>query len=424
MKVAVIGAGVTGLGAAISLAEAGVEVTLYEREARLGGHAHTIEVDYDGRPIAVDTGFIVYNELNYPNLTALFDWAGVATIDSDMSFALSSEDGRFEWCGQDHDTLNGLFAQRRNLVSPRYLAFLNGVGRFQKRARADVAAGAVGDESLRTYLASRGVSERVRDDYVVPMGAAIWSMTPGETLEFPARSFLVFFENHKLMQWDRPVWRTVKGGSVAYVRTLRRRLEAFPHAAIRSGEPVERVRREGEGVVVTARGEETRFDAAILATHAPTQRALLADASAGEAEILSSFRVSANRVVVHRDPALMPRRRAAWASWNVLRRGRERAPAVTYWMNRLQAIPRETPLFVTLNPDREARAEMVFATFDYDHPTYDAAAIAAQARLPEIQGKGRVWFAGAWTAYGFHEDGLASGLAAARALGGTAPWRR
>ncbi|MBL8588048.1 MAG: FAD-dependent oxidoreductase [Methylobacteriaceae bacterium] len=421
MRVAIIGGGVSGLGAAIALAgRPGVETTLYEQAPRLGGHAHTIDVDHGGRPVAVDVGFIVYNELNYPDLTALFAWAGVETIASDMSFALSCSDGGFEWSGRDKAPLGGLFAQRRNAVSPRFWRFLDEVRRFQTRARADVAAGAIGEETLADYLAGRGFGAALRDDYVAPMGAAIWSMTPGETLAFPARAFLAFFDNHRLLQWDRPVWRTVKGGSRTYVAALERRLGA----TLRKGVAARAVRRQGAGVVVEdAAGGVSAHDAAIFATHAPTALALLADATAAERDVLGAFRVSANRVVVHRDAALMPRRRAAWAAWNALRKDRAARPAVTYWMNRLQALPDETPLFVTLNPDRPVAPEKIFATFDVDHPLYDGAAIAAQSRLKTIQ-SGALRFAGAWTGYGFHEDGLRSGLAAARAFGGEAPWRR
>ena len=422
MRVAIIGAGVTGLGAALALsARADRNVTLYEREPRLGGHAHTIEVDYDGRRVAVDTGFIVYNELNYPLLTGMLEWLGAPTVVSDMSFALSCGDGAFEWCGRHHAPLGGLFAQKRNALDPRFLAFLNEVRRFQIRARADVAAGAFGEETLGAYLAARGFSARLRDDYVAPMGAAIWSMTPGETLDFPARAFFAFFDNHKLLQWDRPVWRTLRGGSREYVARLRERLRADTVTS----EDAVALRREGDEVVVrTAQGREARFDAVITATHAPTALRLLTDATEAETRALSPFRVSANRVVVHRDPSLMPRRRAAWASWSVLRRDRGARPAVTYWMNRLQAIPDDLPLFVTLNPDRPIRSDLTFAEFAYDHPLYDAAAFGAQARLGQAQGVGRVWFAGAWTGYGFHEDGLRSGIEAARALGGEAPWLR
>jgi hypothetical protein len=231
---------------------------------------------------------------------------------------------------------------------------------------------------------------------------------------------MTFFDNHKLLQWDRPVWRTVKGGSRTYVAALGRRLGA----SVRKGAGARAVRREGGGVVVhDSRGDSLRYDAAIFATHAPTTLALLADASAQERAILGAFRVSSNRVVAHRDATLMPRRRAAWASWNALRKDKASRPAVTYWMNRLQSIPDETPLFVTLNPDRPIAPEKVFAAFEAAHPLYDAAAIEAQGRLAGIQ-SGRLRFAGAWTGYGFHEDGLRSGLAAARAFGGEAPWRR
>lgn len=422
MRVAVIGSGVTGLGAAIALhGRPGVEVVLYESADRPGGHAHTIDVAYGGQIIAVDTGFIVYNELNYPNLTALFAWAGVETIDSDMSFALSSDDGEFEWCGRHSGPLGGLFAQRGNALDPSFYAFLLGIRAFQKQAIADHAAGRVGDEPLAAYLARIGCPDRVRDDYVVPMGAAIWSMTPGDILAFPARAFMAFFNNHKLLQWDRPRWRTVKGGSRNYVRAL----AALLGPALRTACAVRAVSRDdGKVVVRTAAGEDAHFDAVIFATHAPTALALLTDADAATQHVLGAFRVSRNTVVVHRDVGLMPKRKQAWASWNLLRRQGGGHAAVTYWMNRLQSLPEAWPLFVTLNPDRPVRTDMTFATFAYDHPVYDAAAIHAQTALDGVQGRGAVYFAGAWSGYGFHEDGLRSGLAVAAKLGGLAPWLR
>lgn len=422
MRIAIIGSGITGLGAAIALHQRpGVEVVLHEREAGAGGHAHTIDVNYDGQSIAVDTGFIVYNELNYPNLTALLGWAGVETIVSDMSFALSSDDGGFEWCGRHVSPLGGLFAQPCNALDPGFYGFLLGIRRFQLRAIADHAAGTIGEGSLADYLESIGCFARVRDDYIVPMGAAIWSMTPGQTLAFPARSFFTFFNNHKLLQWGRPLWRTVKGGSRSYVTKLTDRLGS----AVRTSAAVSAVRRENGKVIVHSRGgENATYDAVIFATHAPTTLSLLTDADHHERSIIGAFRVSHNEVVVHCDPSLMPRRPRAWASWNLLRRSGSERAAVTYWMNRLQALPDSHPLFVTLNPDRPILDDAVFASFSYDHPLYDAAAIAAQGRLESIQGRGNVYFAGAWTGYGFHEDGLRSGLAAAAKLGGVAPWLR
>lgn len=422
MRVAVVGSGIAGFGAALSLhGRPGIEVTLYEREARLGGHAHTIDVDYDGTAIAVDTGFIVYNELNYPNLTALFAWAGIGTIASDMSFALSAGDGAFEWCGRHTSTLSGLFAQKTNALDAGFYRFLLGIRQFQKRAIADDEAGAIGAETLADYLARIGVPDRVRDDYVVPMGAAIWSMSPGETLQFPARSFMAFFNNHKLLQWDRPRWRTVQGGSRHYVEKLAGSLGT----AVRPSTGIQSIRRVGEGFILRdVHGAEHDHDAVIIAAHAPTALSLLADADAHTRSVLGAFRVSHNRVVVHRDPALMPRRRQAWASWNMLRPDNAGRAAVTYWMNRLQALPDTCPLFVTLNPGRAVQDKYVFASFDYDHPVYDAAAISAQPQIESIQGQGQIYFAGAWTGYGFHEDGLRSGLAAAAKLGGVPPWQR
>lgn len=422
MRVAVVGSGIAGLGAALALhGRPDMEVTLYEREARLGGHAHTIDVDYDGSAIAVDTGFIVYNELNYPDLTALFAWAGIDTIPSDMSFALSSEDGAFEWCGRHTAALSGLFAQKSNALDPDFYRFLLGIRQFQKRAIADHESGAIGEGTLADYLARISVPDRVRDDYVVPMGAAIWSMTPGETLRFPARSFMAFFNNHKLLQWDRPRWRTVQGGSRHYVEKLTARLGG----SVRPSTGVQSIRRAGEGVILRdIHGAEHVHDAVIIAAHAPTALSLLADAEARTRAVLGAFRVSHNRLVVHRDPAQMPRRRQAWASWNMLRHDNAGRAAVTYWMNRLQALPEACPLFVTLNPVRDVQDKLVFASFDYDHPVYDAAAINAQPLIESLQGQGQIYFAGAWTGYGFHEDGLRSGLAAAAKLGGVPPWQR
>lgn len=397
------------------------DVVLYEQEPRAGGHAHTIEIDYLGTPIAVDTGFIVYNQLNYPNLTALLDWAGVSTIASDMSFSLSSDGGAFEWCGRHTNPLGGLFAQWHNALRPGFYRFLLGIRAFQKRAISDATAGEIGAETLSDYLDRIGCPRRVRDDYVVPMGAAIWSMTPGETLAFPARSFMAFFLNHRLLQWDRPRWRTVQGGSRCYVDALMSRLGA----AVRTGVAARSVRRNVDTVLIEdSTGIIERYDSAVLATHAPTSLTLLTDADPETHAVLGAFRVSHNRVVVHRDPALMPKRRQAWASWNLLRQAGSGQAAVTYWMNRLQSIPDHCPLFVTLNPDRPIRDDLVFASFDYDHPIFDGPAIAAQSRLTGIQGRGNVFFAGAWTGYGFHEDGLRSGLATAAMLGGLAPWLR
>ena len=414
-RVAVVGAGVSGLGAASALAkDPRFAVTLYEAGARCGGHANTIAMDYDGVPIDVDVGFIVYNELNYPKLTALFADLGTVTDPSDMSFAFSLEGGRFEWAGRDDRTVSGLFAQRRHFLSPRHWRFLGGVVAFQKRARAAVAAQSCGDATLGAWLEREGFSGDVTARYVAPMGAAIWSTTPNGVLEFPARAFFAFFDNHRLLQWDRPRWRTVRGGSRRYVETLVSRLGP---QRMRLDDAVSAVRREANGVRIVSRSGEAAFDDVVLAVHAPEALRLLGEnATPRERAIIGALRTTSNRAVLHRDLTQMPKRRAAWASWNVLRTKADEGAALTYWMNRLQNLDERRPLFVTLNPRVEISAAKTFGEFRFEHPYYDEAAIQAQGRLGEVQGAARVRFAGAWTGWGFHEDGLKSGLEAAAAL--------
>lgn len=422
MRIAVIGTGIAGNAAAWALAAFSAhEVVVYEREDRPGGHCGTVDVEYDGATIPVDTGFMVYNDLNYPNLAALFDHLGVATQPASMSFSVSVEDGSFEWAGDAERRLAAFFAQRRNLVSLRHFRMLGDIIRFNRRAVGDLAAGRLAGLSLGDYLDRGGYSARFRDDYLLAMGAAIWSTSPARMLGFPAESFVAFCENHRLMHWKRPQWRTVAGGSRAYVETLTAPLRA----RTRFGCPAASVRRLRDGVeIVDATGGRDRFDAVLIATHADEALALLADASPAERGVLGAVPYAPNAIYLHRDPALMPRRRAAWSSWNLLKeRDTAESASVTYWMNRLQGIDPAHPLFVSLNPHRLPREDRVFGTFTYRHPQYDQAAIRAQERLPAIQGVRGTWFCGAWTRYGFHEDGLVSGLAAAEALGAIVPWR-
>ncbi|MGL5115284.1 MAG: NAD(P)/FAD-dependent oxidoreductase, partial [Beijerinckiaceae bacterium] len=266
MRIAVVGTGIAGNAAAHALANAPhvTELVVYEAEARIGGHSATVDIDYNGKAIAVDTGFIVYNTLNYPHLTALFAHLGVETQDSDMSFSVSMDQGAFEWIGRTHDVFNGLFAQRRNLVNPRYLGMLLEILRFQKAASADRAAGKLTGLTLGDYIAAGRYSAYFRDRYIVPMGAAIWSTPVAQMLEFPAENFVSFFENHKLMHWDRPVWRTVTGGSRNYVE----KLTAPFRQRIRLSSPVKAVRRDTFGVsVTTADGTTDRFDHIVIASH-------------------------------------------------------------------------------------------------------------------------------------------------------------
>ncbi|MFB2551548.1 NAD(P)/FAD-dependent oxidoreductase [Ensifer soli] len=419
LRIAVIGSGISGSAAAWAL-DPVHDVTLFEKDARPGGHTATVDVDYDGCRIAVDTGFIVYNETNYPNLTALFAELGIATHASNMSFSLSLDGGVMEWSG---DTLSTIFAQKRNLLRPSFLWMLREILRFNRLCLSDRDAGLLGSLSIGDYLLMRRFSPGFTQNYLIPMAAAIWSMSVSRMMEFPAEHFVNFFDNHRLVHRTPHPWRTVTGGARTYLDRLLRPLGR----KVRLGCPVRAVRRDPLGVILSLPdGTEERFDKVVFAAHSDQTLAMLSDATPAERQALSTVPYQPNRVILHRDPGLMPKRRKVWASWNYLRSSRddgEQNVAVTYWMNRLQGIDPAFPLFVTLNPEREPRDDRVFAEFRYDHPQFDGGSMASRGLLASLQGVNHAYFAGAWTGYGFHEDGLTSGLAAAEALGGVIPWR-
>ena len=418
-KIAVVGAGVSGLGASWALREA-AEVTLFEIEERLGGHSNTVDVIAGGKAIPVDTGFIVYNEPNYPNLTGLFKTLDVATEPSDMSFAVSIDDARLEYSGTN---IAGMFAPRRNLLKPGYWRMLLDITRFYKDATAMLSAPPDPTMSLGDFLGKGGYGDRFLYDHLLPMGAAIWSTPVKEMLAFPALSFARFFKNHGLLSLDdRPAWRTVSGGSRRYVE----KLAAAADVRLRLGVALKAVRRDDQGVALALPdGSEERFDQIVFACPADRSLAMLVDATEAERKALSAFKFQPNQAWLHSDPSLMPKRRRAWASWNYLGDGvdHDRAVSLTYWMNLLQNLDPAKPLFVTLNPARPPRADLTHAVIDYRHPTFDAAAWAGQSAVEALQGRRRTWHCGAWLGYGFHEDGLRSGLRAALALGGSVPWR-
>lgn len=422
MRIAVIGSGIAGNAAAWSLAVGSRhQVVVYEREPRAGGHCGTVEVDYDGVMIPVDTGFMVYNALNYPNLAALFDHLAVPTRPASMSFSVSVADGSFEWAGDSERRLAGFFAQKRNLLSPQHFRMLGDILRFNRQAVQDLALGRLAGLSLGDYLDRGRYSTRFRNDYLLAMGAAIWSTSPAKMLGFPAESFVAFCENHRLMHWERPQWRTVVDGSRTYVEKLIAPLKQ----RMRLGCAAAAIRRLADHVeVIDQEGQRDRFDEVVIAVHSDEALALLSDATPQERAVLAAIPYEPNEIYLHRDTSLMPKRQAAWSSWNLLKdRDTADSATVTYWMNRLQGIDPDRPLFVTLNPSRPPRDDLVFGRFAYDHPQYDHAAIRAQASLAAIQGARRTRFCGAWTRYGFHEDGLVSGLEAAETLGAVVPWR-
>jgi predicted NAD/FAD-binding protein len=413
MRIAVIGSGISGLAAAWLLARRHA-VTLYEAERRLGGHTHSVDVTLGDVTHPVDTGFLVFNRQTYPNLAALLRTLGVPAAKSEMSFSLSLEQPALEWAGS---SLATLFAQRRNLVRPAFLGMLRDILRFNREASHARDAGSA--LSLGEFLERGRYGAPFRDWYLLPMAAAIWSCPTRAMLAFPFSSFARFFRNHGLLQIaDRPQWYSVAGGARQYVERMAR---AIPD--VRLAAPVTRVRRDGSGVRV--RGEH--FDALVLASHSDQALAVLAEgATAGERAVLGAIRYQSNRAVLHTDAALLPRRRSIWSAWNYSA-GREtpdgRPVAVHYLINKLQPLPFSEPVIVSLNPHREPAPERVLGEFDYEHPVFDRHSGEAQAALGALQGAQRTWFCGAWTRYGFHEDGLDSALGVARDFGIEAPWR-
>lgn len=413
--IAVIGGGIAGLGAAWLLSRRH-RVTLFESAPVFGGHAHTASIGPEA--VAVDTGFIVYNTLNYPNLIALFEHLGVETAASDMSFGVSLRGGALEYAGSD---LSALFAQRRNLLRPRFWRMLTDIRRFYREA-PDYLTGS-GALSIGELLSRQSYSDAFIDDHLVPMAAAIWSASRDDIRAYPAAAFIRFFANHGLLRLtDRPQWRTVRGGSVEYVRRLLddSKLRAVTQAGVIA------VRRTGGRAWVVRRDEsQEAFDAVVLAVHADQALALLADASADERAVLGPFRYSDNQVVLHADTDFMPRRRRAWSSWNYIEApgaNAGRPLCVSYWMNRLQPLATARDLFVTLNPSRAPRAHLMHGEYRYAHPILSAATAVARERLHLIQGSRATWFCGAWCGHGFHEDGLQSGLWVAEQLGVSRPW--
>lgn len=419
-KIAVVGAGISGMSAAWLLSQAH-EVTLYEAASRLGGHSHTVDAPSSCGPIPVDTGFIVYNELNYPNLVALFEHLGVPTKPSNMGFAVSLDGGRVEYGG---DNLATLFSQGRNLVSPRFWSMLLDLLRFYREAPSHADRLEADLTTLGEFLDGQGYGVAFQQDHILPQAAAIWSTSARDIRDYPATAFIRFCENHGLLKiTSRPVWRTVDGGSRAYVG----RLTSAYADRVRLGATVKSVRRSPDGVLIRdgKDGVET-FDQVVIATHANDGLEFLETPLLAERAALGCFGYSRNLAILHSDESLMPRRRGLWSAWNyvgVTTAEGNRRLCVTYWMNRLQSLPAHTPLFVTLNPLHAPDPEKVIQSEIYEHPRFDAAAIRAQKTLWSLQGQGGVWWCGAYFGSGFHEDGLQSGLAVAEAIGGVRrPW--
>lgn len=403
-SIAVIGGGISGMGAAHMLAE-GNDVTLFEAEPRLGGHARTRIAGKRGDQ-PVDTGFIVFNYANYPHLARLFAELDVPVTESNMSFSASLNGGALEY-GLDGPA--ALFAQRRNLFNPRFLRMVRDIFYFNKHALATAQDTSL---TLGQFLDKMGTSRWFRDYYLLPFSGAIWSTPTEQIMDFPAHALIQFFDNHALLNHSgQHQWYTVQGGSIEYVR----RLEAAMRrngVALSTGTPVEAVRRIDDGVEVRARGDWQPFDAVVFATHSDDSLAMLADPSAEERANLGAIRYQPNTMVLHSDESLMPKRRVTWSSWNYTEAAQKDVGTIdlTYWMNSLQPIPKDDPLFVTLNSARPIREELIHDQTVLRHPVYNLEAWAAQKRVAEANGTNNTWFCGAWMKNGFHEDGLSSAV--------------
>lgn len=422
-RVAIIGSGIAGLGAAWHLRQQ-ADVTLFEADDHFGGHAHTVDLTLDGPSgkvtHGVDTGFLVYNERTYPQLIALFAELGVATAASDMSFSVQAPAVNLEWSGS---SLSTVFAQRSNLLRPRFWGMLADILRFNRLTTTLAQAGqdAALAQPIGDFLDEHRFGAMFRDGYLLPMIGCIWSCPTSQMLRFPIGTLIRFCHNHGLLQIsDRPQWHTVRGGSREYVRRV---VAAIADARLRC--PVRSVRRQPPGsgeagvLVDSARGTE-RFDEVVMACHSDQSLRLLADATPDERRVLGAIRYQPNRAVLHTDSRLMPQRRSAWAAWNYERAAeldREQARVcLHYWLNQLQPLPWQQPVIVSLNPVREPDPALVHGEYAYDHPVFDGPAIEAQRQLGKIQGHSHLWYCGAWTRYGFHEDGLRAGLAVAEGL--------
>lgn len=415
-RVAIIGSGISGLSLAYFLKDQ-ADITLFETQPRLGGHSRTLEINYKGKVIPVDTGFIVFNHRNYPNLTKFFSHLDVRTQKSDMSFGVSMNSGKQEWSA---NSLNAFFAQRSQLLNPKVWRGVYDILRFNKSALSYVEKNP--KASLQNLLDEMKLGEWFRSTYLLPMGGAIWSASPHQMLEFPAKTFVEFFENHGLLTIHKhPQWYTVLGGSIEYIKKISKILGS----RIKLSEGVSEVRRTNQGILlITNQNHEYTFDQVVFACHSDQVLEILKGPSLNEQEALKAIPYHENRAILHRDHALMPHRKKCWSSWNYLTDTSDQTSPIslTYWMNRLQNIDHNYPLFLTLNPTREIPEELIFDEHVFYHPVFGTESEKGKESLFRLQGAQNTWYCGAYLGNGFHEDGILSAYRVARAMGASLPW--
>ncbi len=424
-KIAIIGSGISGLGAAYLLSPHH-DVTIYEADHRPGGHSHTVDVQLDGQRFGVDTGFLVFNERTYPLLCRLFGHLKVPVVKSDMSFSVKMAQAGLEWAGTN---LDSVFAQRRNLFKPAFWGMLRDILRFNKGATRDLENPSLSEISLGDYLDQHGYGQAFRHDYLLPMAAAIWSCPTEQMLAYPFQTFVRFCHNHGLLQiMNRPQWMTVAGGSRNYVSMLLDGIRSHG-GQIKLETPVTGIKRSAEGVVVSSSEGHQAYEQMIMACHSDQALKILGEeASPHEKTFLGAIQYQANRAVLHTDTALLPINPKTWAAWNYASPGGhekqigQRPVSVSYLLNKLQPLPTDTPVMVTLNPWHEPDPARTFRQIHYAHPVFDGPAIAAQDSLKKLSGFNRTFYAGAWMGYGFHEDGFASAVRAASQLAPLPDW--
>lgn len=415
MKIAIIGAGISGMGAAYLLAPHH-DVSVFEKNDYVGGHSRTIDVGAGGRKIPVDTGFIVFNDWNYPNLFGLFDALNVPYQKSDMSFGVSIQNGWLEYAS------GGMLAQKLNILRPAYWKMISDIIRFNKQAHAYIEKDSA--ITLEQCLDDLNMGKWFRDYYLLAMGAAIWSCPIDTIMKFPAKTFLRFFKNHGLLNIiKRPQWYTVTGGSREYVRPLIAALDG----KVQTSQSAKQIIPQDNGSVIvrTIDGGEDVFDQVILSCHADEALNMIETPNKEEQDVLGAFQYQENRIVVHSDESFMPRRKGCWASWVYLSEEKNDAKqcvSLSYWMNNLQKLNTDTPIIVTLNPGRQPIEDSIMDEHVFSHPIFDQGAVDAQSRIKDIQGKRGLWFCGAYQRYGFHEDGLLSAVNVAKAMGVRVPW--